>query len=83
MFESCLLELHKKVEYCPSFHSFHIFFFSFFFSPLFLLLFHQAFENYEYEFEDVSKSIAKKLKGQLPNYTGVSSLIATHKQIKD
>lgn len=30
----------------------------------------EAFENYEYEFEDVSKSINKMLQTQLPNYTG-------------
>lgn len=30
----------------------------------------ESFENFEYELEDVAKSISKKLGGQLPNYTG-------------
>ena len=30
----------------------------------------ENFENFEYEFEDVTKSISRKLNSQLPNYTG-------------
>lgn len=30
----------------------------------------EAFENYEYEFEDLTKAINKKIQSQLPNYTG-------------
>ena len=44
----------------------------------FFLLIQEAFENYEYEFEDVSKSIARKLNGQLPNYTGVRPSTSHH-----